>query len=63
MILNLLEPGGSLGIVRFSSGASELSELRTLKTDADRKSLISKLPTVANGGTSIGAGLRLGLQV
>ncbi|PVD24285.1 hypothetical protein C0Q70_14756 [Pomacea canaliculata] len=63
MILNMLEVNSTVGIVEFNNLASVRSQCVTIVTKADRKSLITKLPTDAGGGTSIGAGLRLGLEV
>lgn len=63
MILNMLEVNSTVGIVEFNNLASVRSQCVTIVTKADRKSLITKLPPDAGGGTSIGAGLRLGLEV
>lgn len=62
IILTKIKPGTSVGIVEFNTKATVLSEL-TITTEADRKTLISRLPTVADGFTSIGAGILLGLEV
>ncbi|XP_025107234.1 calcium-activated chloride channel regulator 1-like isoform X2 [Pomacea canaliculata] len=63
IILTKIKPGTSVGIVEFNTKATVLSELVTITTEADRKTLISRLPTVADGFTSIGAGILLGLEV
>lgn len=63
IILTKIKPGTSVGIVEFNTKATVLSELVTITTEADRMTLISRLPAVADGFTSIGAGILLGLEV
>ncbi|XP_036612521.1 calcium-activated chloride channel regulator 1-like [Trichosurus vulpecula] len=62
-LLQIIEKGSWVGMVTFDSAASVQSELVQIETDAERNTLITKLPTVALGGTSICSGLRSGFKV
>ncbi|XP_046333944.2 calcium-activated chloride channel regulator 1-like [Haliotis rufescens] len=56
-ILTSVESGSWLGIVQFNTDATTLSEMVHIKSQADRELLTNRLPTYAEGKTSIGAGL------
>ncbi|XP_020844411.2 calcium-activated chloride channel regulator 1-like [Phascolarctos cinereus] len=62
-LLQIIEIASWVGMVTFDSTASVQSELVQIETDAERDTLITKLPTKASGGTSICSGLRSALQV
>ena len=47
----------ALGIVAFSNYASVLAQMTEITSSAVRSSLSAAVPTKANGGTNIGAGL------
>jgi hypothetical protein len=64
LFLMSLEYGeAEVGMVKFSSSATELVPIIPLNSDANRDRLISAIPTYANGGTSIGSGLEKALEV
>lgn len=52
-----------VGIVSFSSTAQVNKEMTKASTQASRQELAKNIPQSANGATSIGAGLRLSLEV
>lgn len=58
-----MKVGSLIGIVRFNHVASMSHDIIEITGDKDRHSLISKLPKQADGGTSIGAGLNLSMQM
>ncbi|XP_059152208.1 calcium-activated chloride channel regulator 3A-1-like [Physella acuta] len=62
-ILSCIETGSKLGIVQFNTNASTLSQLVEVKSEKDRFTLIDALPMQAEGKTSIGAGLKKGVEV
>uniref|UniRef100_A0A4X2LP83 Calcium-activated chloride channel regulator 1 n=1 Tax=Vombatus ursinus TaxID=29139 RepID=A0A4X2LP83_VOMUR len=62
-LLQIIEKASWVGMVTFDSAASVQSELVQIETDAQRDTLISKLPAVASGGTSICSGLRSAFTV
>ncbi|XP_043859045.1 calcium-activated chloride channel regulator 1-like [Dromiciops gliroides] len=62
-LLQIIEKGSWVGMVTFDDTASVQSELVQIVTDAERNALITKLPSVASGGTSICSGLRSGFTV
>ncbi|CAL1532070.1 unnamed protein product [Lymnaea stagnalis] len=62
-ILSCIETGSKLGIVQFNTNASTLSNLMEVKSERDRFNLIDALPMQAEGKTSIGAGLKKGVEV
>lgn len=51
-----------VGMSQFESVANKLHDLVILD-NTTINSLIATIPSVANGGTSIGAGIRQGLEV
>ncbi|XP_015725905.1 calcium-activated chloride channel regulator 1-like [Coturnix japonica] len=59
----IIETGSRVGIVTFESTASVKSPLVQITSDATRQKLAQYLPTTANGGTSICAGIEKGLQI
>uniref|UniRef100_A0A5F8H5E7 Calcium-activated chloride channel regulator 1 n=1 Tax=Monodelphis domestica TaxID=13616 RepID=A0A5F8H5E7_MONDO len=62
-LLQIIEKGSWTGMVTFDSSATIQSALIQIETDAQRNSLISRLPTAAGGGTSICSGLRTAFTV
>ncbi|XP_072505058.1 calcium-activated chloride channel regulator 1-like [Notamacropus eugenii] len=62
-LLQIIEKGSWVGMVTFDSSAYVESELVQIQPDAERNTLITKLPTVASGGTSICSGLRSAFTV
>ncbi|XP_071792115.1 calcium-activated chloride channel regulator 3A-1-like [Asterias amurensis] len=62
LITQILRDGEQLGIVTFDNRAVVNSELLVIN-DANRQTLLSLLPTFADGATSIGAGVQVGLEV
>ncbi|XP_072016163.1 calcium-activated chloride channel regulator 1-like isoform X2 [Amphiura filiformis] len=62
LILNILRDGEELGIVSFSGGSRILAYL-TVVGDDTKDDLLNKLPSRADGATSIGAGVARGLEV
>ncbi|KAL8587151.1 hypothetical protein ACOMHN_026119 [Nucella lapillus] len=62
-ILSCVELGSSLGIIQFNTNATVLSPMTPIRSEKDRHHLIKKLPRQAEGKTSIGAGLEMGLQL
>ncbi|XP_039176965.1 calcium-activated chloride channel regulator 1-like isoform X1 [Crotalus tigris] len=62
-ILQIIETGSWVGIVRFQSIASTTIDLQQIVSDKIRQHLVNYLPTIANGGTNICAGVRQGFQV
>ena len=52
-----------VAVVEFSTTDSELSDLKTIEDDDDRQELTRILPSRAEGGTCIGCGIRLAVQV
>ncbi|XP_057373377.1 calcium-activated chloride channel regulator 4-like [Daphnia carinata] len=54
--------GTSLGIVKFSTGAQELSPL-TVVNESTRQQLMDKVPYRTEGGTCIGCGLEVALNM
>ena len=51
-----------VGMTQFSTSGTILHPLVTL-SDTTISSLVAAIPKIANGGTSIGAGIRKGLEV
>ncbi|XP_041350383.1 calcium-activated chloride channel regulator 4-like [Gigantopelta aegis] len=62
-IQNTVEIGSWLGIVAFNTDAVVLAPLTKINTKEDKKALTAKMPSLAEGKTSIGAGLKKGLNV
>ncbi|XP_053325133.1 calcium-activated chloride channel regulator 1-like [Spea bombifrons] len=62
-VMQIIETGSHLGIVIFSTDATVKSELVKITDTFQREKLKSLLPTIANGGTNICAGVRAGLEV
>ena len=63
LLLNVVRVDDHVGIVTFNHTASTISPLRKINCLAVRQQLTSMLPTISDGGTSIGAGLLEGVQV
>ncbi|XP_074122425.1 calcium-activated chloride channel regulator 1-like [Sminthopsis crassicaudata] len=57
-LLQIIEKGSWVGMITFDSAAAIQSDLVQIETDAQRNTLITKLPGIASGGTSICSGLR-----
>lgn len=62
-LLKVINVGSYIGIVSFSEQAETSHRIIEIKDEADRESLISKLPKETIGGTSIGAGLNLSINM
>uniref|UniRef100_F7DX63 VWFA domain-containing protein n=1 Tax=Ornithorhynchus anatinus TaxID=9258 RepID=F7DX63_ORNAN len=62
-LLQIVEVGSWVGMVTFDSVAQVQNNLSQIVQDDVRDELSSKLPKVADGGTSICSGLQLGFQV
>ncbi|KAG8436689.1 hypothetical protein GDO86_007687 [Hymenochirus boettgeri] len=62
-IMQIVESGSYVGIVTFSNVAEIKSELVKITDTFQREKLKSLLPTVANGGTNICAGVQKGFEV
>uniref|UniRef100_F7DB14 Calcium-activated chloride channel regulator 1 n=1 Tax=Monodelphis domestica TaxID=13616 RepID=F7DB14_MONDO len=64
-LLQIIEKGSWTGVVTFDSSATIQSELIQIESDVQRKTLISRLPTVtvAGGGAHICSGLRTAFMV
>ncbi|XP_038047850.1 calcium-activated chloride channel regulator 3A-1-like [Patiria miniata] len=63
LVTEILEDGEMLGLVAFAGSSRIVSPLRTLN-DVNRDSLLVGINSlVADGSTSIGAGIRQGIQV
>ncbi|XP_075471730.1 calcium-activated chloride channel regulator 1-like [Ascaphus truei] len=62
-IMQIVESGSYVGIVKFSSAASIESPLVKILDTFQREKLKLLLPTVAQGGTHICSGIVMGLQV
>ncbi|XP_015674488.1 calcium-activated chloride channel regulator 1, partial [Protobothrops mucrosquamatus] len=61
-VLQIIETGSWVGIVTFHSTASITIGLQQIVSDKIRQNLVNHLPTIANGGTKICAGVRKGFQ-
>ncbi|XP_053549083.1 calcium-activated chloride channel regulator 1-like [Bombina bombina] len=62
-LIQIIEINSYIGIVKFSSSASIISNLRQITDDTQRVNLKNLLPKTAVGGTHICSGIRSGLQV
>ncbi|NP_001267595.1 chloride channel accessory 4 gene 1 L homeolog precursor [Xenopus laevis] len=62
-VLQIIENGAHLGIVKFSSSASVVSPLVKIHSQLERDKLKSLLPKTAGGGTHICDGIRAGIGV
>ena len=62
LIKHSLSDGVELGLVQFDDIAEQLTPMVTL-TDNNRGYLADKVPSMYDGGTSIGAGLEEALEV
>ncbi|XP_061187626.1 calcium-activated chloride channel regulator 1-like [Saccostrea echinata] len=63
-ILVWLQAGSSLGLVTFNITAQTVAPLTSITTDSVRQELVALIKNIdAAGGTSIGAGLRKGIEV
>nr|XP_048309633.1 calcium-activated chloride channel regulator 1-like [Myodes glareolus] len=62
-LLQTVEQGSWVGMVTFDSAAYVKSELKQIKSAADRDLLTKSLPTVSSGGTSICSGLQAAFTV
>ncbi|MEE6494589.1 hypothetical protein FKM82_001800 [Ascaphus truei] len=62
-LIQIIETGSYVGLVKFESSASPISQLVQITTRANRETLKLLLPTTANGGTNICAGIRSGFEV
>ncbi|XP_063154285.1 calcium-activated chloride channel regulator 1-like [Candoia aspera] len=62
-LLQIIETGSWVGIVTFQSAADVKIGLQQIVSDNAREALVTYLPTTADGGTNICAGVRKGFQV
>ncbi|XP_078489324.1 calcium-activated chloride channel regulator 3A-1-like [Ciona intestinalis] len=62
-IMNYVPNGAEVGIVEFSSLGYILSYLVTINSENDRQYLVNHLPGSPDGGTNIGSGIDMGIQV
>lgn len=63
-LIKLIIPDGSyVSIVQFSNTAVMLKNLTKITSEKVRDELVDALPTIVRGSTSIGAGLRVALNV
>ncbi|KAE8610705.1 hypothetical protein XENTR_v10012211 [Xenopus tropicalis] len=62
-VVQIIENGAHVGIVKFSSSASVVSSLVKINTQAQRDQLKSLIPRTAGGGTNICAGIRAGIAL
>lgn len=62
-LLTGLVDGMSVGIVSFSRNGRILSSLVEIDSDETKRTLASKIPTEADGGTCIGCGLEMALEI
>ncbi|KAK3102098.1 hypothetical protein FSP39_008730 [Pinctada imbricata] len=61
-LLNIVDSGTKICLVVFSTTASIIQPLAQMSSDSVRQQFVYSLPQRASGGTSIGAGLRKGIQ-
>ena len=52
-----------IGMLEFSSSATELVPVIPLDSDDNLKALLENIPTVASGGTCIGCGIEEAIEV
>ena len=62
-LLQTIENGSWVGMVHFDSTAYIKSNLIQIISSKERNNLLESLPTTANGGTSICAGIKSAFQV
>ncbi|MEE6494591.1 hypothetical protein FKM82_001802 [Ascaphus truei] len=62
-LIQIIETDSYVGLVKFESSASPISQLVQIITAANRETLQKLLPTAAGGGTNICAGIRSGFEV
>uniref|UniRef100_A0A8C8AYL7 Chloride channel accessory 1 n=1 Tax=Otus sunia TaxID=257818 RepID=A0A8C8AYL7_9STRI len=62
-LLHIIEIGSWVGIVTFHSDASEKAPLQQITSEAARQKLVQCLPRIADGQTSICAGIHKGLKL
>ncbi|XP_075471736.1 calcium-activated chloride channel regulator 1-like [Ascaphus truei] len=62
-LIQIIETDSYVGLVKFGSSASPISQLVQIITPANRETLKLLLPTTAGGGTNICAGIRSGFEV
>lgn len=62
-LISTIINGTSVGIVTFNRDAVVVHNVIQIKGEEEKTSLISSLPKIAKGSTSIGAGLRMSMQL
>ncbi|KAG8525157.1 Calcium-activated chloride channel regulator 4, partial [Galemys pyrenaicus] len=62
-LLEIIENGSFVGMVRFDSSASVLSDIIQITSKKERDTLVGLLPKEAKGGTDICRGINEGFQV
>ncbi|XP_062992766.1 calcium-activated chloride channel regulator 1-like [Elgaria multicarinata webbii] len=62
-LLQVIETGSWVGVVTFNNAAITKTALQQINSDVERQTLSGYLPTIADGGTNICAGIHQGFQV
>ncbi|KAM4642180.1 calcium-activated chloride channel regulator 1-like [Discoglossus pictus] len=62
-VIQIIETNSRVGIVKFESSASVVSNLQKIADKKDRENLKKLLPNTAGGGTNICSGILSGFQV
>lgn len=62
-LIQIIEKGSLVGMVTFDSSAIIQNYLTKITDENTYQIITANLPQVANGGTSICSGLKLGFQV
>ncbi|XP_072918715.1 calcium-activated chloride channel regulator 1-like isoform X2 [Hemitrygon akajei] len=62
-LLQVIEEGSQVGIVTFNDEANIKAQLKKIDSPSVRRDLVLLLPTSADGGTNICAGVQSGFQV
>lgn len=62
-LISKMVDGSYVGIVQFNHNAVTVHDIVEIKGKTEKTSLISSLPKIASGSTSIGAGLRFSMEM
>lgn len=62
-VVTTLKPSSFLGIAKFNHEATVVHDIIQIKGAMERKSILTSLPSTADGSTSIGGGLRLSMNM
>jgi len=63
IFIDQVSHNSEVGIVKFATSASTLSDLRVVDSEVDRDDLKRVLPVGTEGSTAIGKGIMEGVQV